>query len=230
MDDNGKIYVVSTPIGNLEDLTLRSIRILKEVDFVCAEDTRRTKALLSHLSISKKVISYFEYSSQSKADRIIERVKNGETIALVSDAGTPGLSDPGAKLVAEAKDSGIEVIPIPGASALITALSVAGLPTEPLHFWGFLSPKPSKRKKNYEVINNLDGLHGFYVSPYKILKLLDEWEEFFSEYHFFIGREMTKKFETYLKGDLSFIKQELISGKVKGEFTVLISKKSFGKS
>ncbi len=225
----GTLYIVATPIGNLEDITLRALRILKEVHAVVAEDTRRTRQLLSHFDIHRELIAYFEYSKQRRADVIIDRLKQGESLALVSDAGTPALSDPGARLVAQAHEAGISVVPVPGPSALLSGVSVSGFPTEPLHFWGFLSPSRSKRKKVYRKIVDMEGLHCFYESPHKILSHVEEWVEFFNDYYFFIGREMTKKFEEFLRGPLPDVVEALKKTEVRGEFAVFLSKEIFAK-
>lgn len=220
----GTLYIVATPLGNLEDITLRAIRILKEeVDTVLAEDTRRTRPLLNHLGVKKKVISYFEYSKGKKDDEIIRRLLDGENYALVTDAGTPGLSDPGSKLVCRARAEGIDVFPIPGPTALGCALSVSGLPTEPLHFWGFLPMTGSKRKKIYARILELEGAHCFYMSPHKLLKYMEEWAEFFGDYYVFVGKEMTKKFETYFFGPYTKVMEEIREHHLGGEYTVLLS-------
>lgn len=218
------LYIVSTPIGNLEDITLRALRVLKEADYVVAEDTRRTRKLLSHFNIHKELLSYFEYSKQKKVENIIELLREGKNIALVSDAGTPVLSDPGAYLVSEARRQNIPVIPIPGPSALLCALSVSGFLGQPLHFWGFLSPSRSKRKKLYLKIRDMEGTHCFLDSPHKIKKNSEEWGDYFHDYLFFLGREMTKKFEEYVLGDYPRIREYFGQTDARGEYTVLISK------
>lgn len=221
----GTLYIVATPIGNLEDITLRALRVLKEVDCVVAEDTRHTRKLLSHFDIHKELISYFEYSRQKKTENIIELLHEGKNLALVSDAGTPVLSDPGAFLVAEARGQNIPVIPIPGPSAFLCALSVSGFLGQPLHFWGFLSPSRSKRKKLYLKIRDMEGTHCFLDTPHKIKKNSEEWGEYFHDHLFFLGREMTKKFEEYVSGDYVRIKEYFDQTDARGEYTVLISKR-----
>ncbi len=220
----GTLYMVATPIGNLEDITLRALRILKEVDYVVAEDTRHTRKLLSHFDIHKNLLSYFEYSRQKKIEHIIQLLHDGKNLALVSDAGTPVLSDPGTCLVSEARRQNIPVIPIPGPSALPCALSVSGFLGQPLHFWGFLSPSRSKRKKLYLKIRNMEGIHCFLDAPHKIKKNSEEWGDYFSDYLFFLGREMTKKFEEYISGDYTCIREHFNQTEIRGEYTVLISK------
>lgn len=226
---SGTLYIVSTPIGNLEDITLRALRILKEVDAVVAEDTRRTRQLLTHFSIQKELISYFEYSKQRRADHILRRLADGENFALVSDAGTPTLSDPGARLVAQAHEAEIPVVPIPGPSAFLSAVSVAGYPTDPLHFWGFLSPSRSKRKKVYRKIMESDGLHCFYESPHKIVRNTEEWKEHLPGTYFFVAREITKKFEEFTRGTVEEVAAKIAAAEPRGEYTVLVSKEEFTK-
>lgn len=221
---SGTLYIVATPIGNLEDITLRALRVFKEVDLILAEDTRRTQPLLQHYGISKKTISYFEYSKDRKTEKIIDWLNEGQNIALVTDGGTPGLSDPGARLAAAAWKEGISVVPVPGASAVVAALSVAGLPTEPLHFWGFLSPKNSKRKRVYDRVLELDGCHCFYESPHKILKRMEEWKEYFPDFWFLIAKEISKKFETFWRGKLETVMPEFAASEIRGEYTVLLSR------
>lgn len=227
MTPAGTLYIVATPIGNLEDITQRALRVLGEVDAVLAEDTRHTWPLLQHFGIQKKVISYFEHSSDRKTDNILHQLKSGANLALVSDAGTPGLSDPGARLVAEVRRLGIEVVPIPGASAALSALMIAGLPTEPFHFWGFLSPSRGKRRKVYDQVLNLKGTHCFYESPHKILKHVEEWKEAFPEFYCLVAKELTKKFETTWSGTVVNVAEQLKTADMRGEFTVLISKETF---
>ena len=221
---SGVLYIVATPIGNLEDITLRALRILKEADAIIAEDTRRTLPLLTHYGIQKKLISYFEYSKQNKAEYILSLLEEGQNMALVSDAGTPTLADPGARLVSMAHQRGILVVPIPGPAAMLAALSVAGFPTDPFHFWGFLSPSGGKRRKVYALMASLEGAHCFYESPHKILKRIEEWRGPFKDYFLFVGREITKKFETILVGTFEEVSDGLLKEEPRGEYTILFSK------
>ena len=221
---SGTLYIVATPIGNREDITSRALKTLESVDAVICEDTRRTLPLLSYFGLRKRVVSYFEHSKGRVTENILSELTSGKSMALVTDAGTPGVSDPGARLVAQARRLEIPVVPIPGVSAVMTALSVAGLPTEPFHFWGFLSPKPSKRKKVYEWVQQLPGSHSFYVSPHKILKQAEEWGAYFSDFNFFVCKEMTKTYETFCFGKYEKVLEELKNIPIKGEFTVILSK------
>ena len=224
---SGILYIVATPIGHLEDITLRALNVLKEVDFVAAEDTRRTLPLLTHFGIQKKVLSYFEYSKQKRQDQILNLLEEGENGALLCDAGTPTLSDPGARLIGQCWGRGISVVPIPGPSALLSALAVAGMPTEPLHFWGFLPPTRSKREKIYAWIEELEGTHALYESCHRIVKRVTEWEGRFAGFHLFVGREMTKKFEQFWRGTVTEVAPAMRSAEHRGEFTVLFSRKIF---
>ena len=220
----GILYIVATPIGNLEDITKRALRVLNEVDFVIAEDTRRTVQLLTHYGIRKSLIAYFEHSKKNREAQILDQLHEGKNMALVTDAGTPAISDPGARLVASAHRHQIPVIPVPGPSAMAAALSVAGLPTDPFHFWGFLPPTPGKREKIYQQMATLKGSHCFYESPHKIVKRVEEWREHFSGFQFFVGREMTKKFETYLAGTFEEIAEKIRSEIPRGEYTIVLSR------
>jgi len=220
----GTLYVVATPIGNLEDITQRALRVLTEVPLIAAEDTRRGQGLLSHFGISNRLTSFFEYTREGKLDSLIHHLEGGKDLAIISDAGTPTISDPGVRLIAKAHEAGILVVPIPGASAMITLLSIAGFPTEPFHFWGFLPPKNSKRKRIYESIQSMEGVHCFYESPHKLKKHLLEWELYLKDCFFCVGREMTKKFETYYRGRLEDIKEKLAAEGDRGELSVVVTK------
>ncbi|MBI4411353.1 MAG: 16S rRNA (cytidine(1402)-2'-O)-methyltransferase [Deltaproteobacteria bacterium] len=222
----GILYIVATPIGNLEDITLRALRILKEVDAIITEDTRHSRGLLSHFGIQKKLVSYFEYSKQKKAEAIVGHLEAGENLALITDAGTPGISDPGARLVALARSRGIDVVPIPGPSAVTAAISVCGFPTDPFHFWGFLPPSNNKRRKIYEKMAAIEGTHSFYESPHKILKRVDEWAAYFSDFYILVGRELTKKFETIHWGPFSEVCEQLKSTEARGEYTIVLSRRT----
>jgi 16S rRNA (cytidine1402-2'-O)-methyltransferase len=215
--------VVATPLGNLGDITLRALEILKSVDGVLAEDTRHSRPLLTHFGINTPLSCFFEWTRQSRLEGIIDRLTQGQNLALITDAGTPGISDPGARLVQRAHEVGVSVIPIPGASAPFCALSVAGFPTDPFHFWGFLPVKNGKRSKLYEMMLNLEGTHGWFESPHKWKKRLAEWMEHFDDRYIFVGREMTKKFETYTRGRLAEVGPQLLKIEPRGEYTVLMT-------
>src|SRR5437899_2257414 len=168
------LYLVATPIGNLEDITLRALRTLKECDVVAAEDTRHTGQLLKHFGISKPLLSYFQFNEARRSEEIIERLQRGEKVALVTDAGSPGVSDPGERVVKAALAAGLRVEPVPGPCALVAALTASGLPTDEFHFYGFLPHKSGQRRNKLESLKSFDGTLVLYESPYRIEKLLRE--------------------------------------------------------
>ena len=219
----GKLFIVSTPIGNLEDITLRALKVLKEVDLIAAEDTRRTKILLNHYEIKKPLISYFEYNKVYKGKLIIEQLTKGKNVALVSDAGTPGISDPGYLLIKQSLDKGISVIPISGISALSTAISVSGLPANRFTFLGFLPLKKNKRKSLLEKYKESDDTLIIFESPYRIIKTLTEIKELIGDREIALCRELTKMYEEIFRGKISSASEEFSKRKsIKGEFTLVI--------
>jgi len=225
-----KLYVVATPIGNLEDLSFRALRILKEVDLILCEDTRTTKKLLARYKISKPTVSYHQHSRLLKSKYVLEQLKRGQDLALVSEAGTPAISDPGAQLVdylnKELPD--LKIIPIPGPSALVTALSIAGLPADKFIFLGF-PPAKKKRRKFFEEVVQAKYTVVFYESPHRILKTLQELGDVLdSQGQIVVCRELTKKFETIYRGSIKEIIEQIsppAGGKVKGEIVVIVGKK-----
>jgi 16S rRNA (cytidine1402-2'-O)-methyltransferase len=223
--NKGILYVVSTPIGNLEDITLRALRILKEVDLIAAEDTRRTLLLLRYFDIHAPMTSFFEGNELKKRDFILSRLNQGERIALVSDAGTPGISDPGYRLIRLAIEHLIPVIPIPGPSAVITALSISGLPTDAFLFKGFF---PNKTKKRRDLLKQLEEVKEtliFYESPHRIIETLEDIFEVLGDREIVLTRELTKMYEEILRGKVSEIQMALREKKIKGEITLLVSGK-----
>ena len=218
----GTLYLVATPIGNLEDITLRAIRTLKECDVIAAEDTRRTGQLLSHLGISKQMLSYFQHNEARRTVEIVERLRRGERVALVSDAGTPGISDPGERIVKAALSAGFRVEPVPGPSAVIAALIASGLTTDEWHFVGFLPHKSGQRRTELERLKQVPGTLVLYESPYRIEKLLGELSELLPERTVVLAREVTKKFEEFLRGRPAELIAATSQRKLKGEFVVLI--------
>ncbi len=217
----GRLYVVSTPIGNLEDVTIRAIEVLKRVDAIACEDTRHAKKFLQRYGIDKPLISYFEGNESRRASQLIEMLKEGKDIALISDAGTPTISDPGYRVVRMAREEGIEVIPVPGPSAIIAALSVSGLPTDRFIFEGFLPKKEGRRRKRLEELSGFEGTIVLYESPHRIERTLREILEIMGDRRVFIGREMTKVHEEYIFGWLSDVVGRV---KPRGEFVIVISK------
>jgi 16S rRNA (cytidine1402-2'-O)-methyltransferase len=219
----GVLYLVATPIGNLEDITLRAIRTLRECDLIAAEDTRHTSILLQHLGISKPMLSYFKFNEAKRSEQIIDRLRQGEKIALVSDAGTPGISDPGQRVVQAALRAGCKVESVPGACALIAGLTASGVPTSEFHFIGFLPPKSAARRRRLEQLKQFDGTLALYESPFRVLKLLTELAELYPEARVVLARELTKKFEEYVRGTPRELLQHFSQRTPRGEFVVLIS-------
>jgi len=213
----GIIYIIATPIGNLSDITLRALEILKKVDLILAEDTRKTKILLEKYHIKKPLISYHQHSRINKINYIISQLKSGKNIALVSEAGTPGVNDPGNQLVEQiTKEKDIQIVPIPGPCAAITALSISGFPSDHFTFLGFL---PKKKGRKTLFLNFPKGTIVFYENPYRIIKTLKELHEIIDDKEIVICREMTKKFEEIYRGTISEVMPKI---KPKGEFTVVI--------
>ena len=218
------LYLVATPIGNLEDITSRALRTLRECDVVVAEDTRRTGQLLSYFGISKPLLSYFRFNEAKRSEEILERLRRGEKVALVSDAGTPGISDPGERVVKSAIERNFRVEPVPGASALIAALTASGLPTDEFHFFGFLPVKSGQRRKRLESLRSTCGTLVFYESPYRINKLLGELNDIFPLAAIVLARELTKKFEEFLRGTPAELLEIASKRTLKGEFVVLVDR------
>jgi len=218
----GILYICGTPIGNLEDVTLRVLKILKEVKLIAAEDTRHTKKLLNHYQINTKVTSYYEYNKFKKATYLLEILKNGQDIALVSDAGMPGISDPGYVLVNLALKNNIKIIPVPGVSALITALVVSGLPADKFVFEGFLPRKIKERKRYFKNIENEERTVIFYETPHRLKRALKDMLEVWGDRKIVIARELTKKYEEIIRGNLSQILTEIYEKEIKGEITLVV--------
>jgi 16S rRNA (cytidine1402-2'-O)-methyltransferase len=218
----GKLFIIATPIGNLEDITFRAVRILNEVDFIACEDTRVTKVLLNKYDLNKELFSLNAQSEKGKLHFVIERILLGENCALVSDAGTPTISDPGVRLVNEAIKHEIEIAGIPGANAAILALSISGLPTDSFLFEGFLPQKKGRQKKLKELAD-IDRTILIYESTYRIEKLLNELNEYMPKRFIVVHRELTKKFEESWRGFPINILELLPSKVIKGEFVVVIA-------
>ena len=212
----GVLYVVATPIGNLEDITLRALRILKEVDLIAAEDTRHTRKLLTHYGISTPLTSYYDQIESEKAPALIAQLQAGKNIALVSDAGTPGISDPGYRLIKGAWEAGVTVVPIPGASTLTALLSVGGLPTDRFVFEGFLPAKQGQRQKALERLKQEERTLVFFESPHRLLDTLEDLEQMLGDREIVVGRELTKMFEELRRGHVSEIRRLLQEREIKG--------------
>lgn len=220
----GKLYIVATPIGNLEDITLRAIRILKEADLILCEDTRQTKKLVGHYKISAPLLSYHQHSKFKRVESILEKLKMGKSLALVSDAGTPGISDPGNKLIEEIVEKlpATEIFAIPGPSAVIAALSVSGLPTDKFNFLGFI-PHKKGRQTLFKYIAKSKVVSVFYESTHRIVKTLEQLGEHLpKERRVVVARELTKKFETAYRGGIKEVLQKLSDDTTKGEFVVIV--------
>jgi len=219
----GTLYVVATPIGNLEDVSQRALAVLGQVDAIAAEDTRRTGRLLAHYGIEKPLRSYYDAVEQRRSPELVAELRAGRNLALVSDAGTPLLSDPGYRLVRAALDAGIDVVPIPGASAATALLSVSGLPTDRFVFEGFLPAKPGKRRRRLEGLRSEPRTVVFYESPHHIERTLAEIAEVIGERDVVVGRELTKVFEEILRGRVSAVRRSLAEKPARGEYTIVVA-------
>ncbi len=226
----GTLFLVGTPIGNLEDITLRALRVLKEVDLIACEDTRHTMQLLDHYGIEKITVSYHEHNELTRAAELIVRLEQGESIAMVSDAGMPGVSDPGYRLIALAVRHHIKVVPVPGASAFLSALVASGLPTDSFRFSGFLPSKQGARRTLLEAIRNSPRTQIFYEAPHRIVEALQDIVELLGpDRHVVVAREVTKLHEEFLRGRAEDVLATLQHrGEVKGEITLLIGKAEGG--
>ena len=220
--DKGIIYLVATPIGNLEDITLRAIRILKEVNLIAAEDTRQTLKLLNHLGITKPLVSYHRHNEDVKTDFLIQKLNNGENIAIVTDAGTPAISDPGEEIVKEAIKNNIKIVPIPGACALINALIASGLDTKEFSFYGFLPLNKKLRKEKLEKLKLEEKTSILYEAPHKLINTLDDLLGTLGNRECVLAKELTKVHETFLRGDIQSILEKLKENTPKGEYILLL--------
>jgi 16S rRNA (cytidine1402-2'-O)-methyltransferase len=218
----GTLYLVATPIGNLEDITLRALRVLKECDVIAAEDTRHTSHLLQAYEIRKPLISYFKFNEAKRSEEIIQRLAQGQKVALVTDAGTPGISDPGQRVVRAALGAGHKVESVPGACAFLAGLTASGMPTDEIHFVGFLPQKSVQRRRRLESLKEMEATLVLYESPYRIEKLLGELAEILPQRRIVLARELTKKFEEYLRGTAAELAEVFKKRSAKGEFVVMV--------
>ncbi|GMO01189.1 16S rRNA (cytidine(1402)-2'-O)-methyltransferase [Parageobacillus thermoglucosidasius] len=223
-EDNhkGTLYIVPTPIGNLEDMTFRAVRILQEVDMIAAEDTRQTKKLLNHFQIRTPLISYHEHNKYTSGPQIVERLKAGESVALVSDAGMPGISDPGHELVVSALEERCPVVPLPGANAALTALVASGLSTNHFYFFGFLERTKKEKKEQLESLKKVRETMIFYEAPHRMQETLMMMHEVFGERRVVLCRELTKRFEEFIRGNLSEIVEWVNIHEMRGEFCIVV--------
>jgi 16S rRNA (cytidine1402-2'-O)-methyltransferase len=227
----GTLYVVATPIGNLEDMSQRAVRVLREVDLIACEDTRHSRRLFDHFAIGKPALSYHEHNEQERAADLIARLESGTNIALLSDAGTPLISDPGYRVVAAAAQAGISIVPVPGASALLSALAASGLPTDRFYFGGFFPAKSTQRRKTLTSAAALDCTLVFYEAPHRILEALGDIAVIMPHRSIVVAREMTKIYEEYLRGTAAEIASRLAErSAIKGEITIVIGKSAEGEA
>jgi 16S rRNA (cytidine1402-2'-O)-methyltransferase len=223
------LYLVATPIGNLEDITLRALRVLKEADLIACEDTRHTQKLLNHFAITTKTVSYHEHNEAERAVKLVEELVTGKRIALVTDAGMPGISDPGYRVVREAIARGIPVVPVPGAAALLLALAASGLATDSFRFGGFLSSKQGQRQQAFEDIKNSGQTEIFYEAPHRIVEAIEDLVAVLGPGRpVVIARELTKVHEEFIRGTAGDVLNELKTREIRGEITLLIGKSSAG--
>jgi 16S rRNA (cytidine1402-2'-O)-methyltransferase len=218
----GKLFVVGTPIGNLEDITFRAVRILKEVDLIACEDTRHSQKLFNHYSIQTRTISYHEHNEMTRAPELIIQIEDGSHVALVSDAGMPGISDPGFRLVQLAIRHMIPVVPVPGASAFVAALAAAGLPMDRFRFLGFLPSKTLERRKHLKELESAERTLVLYESPHRLVEMLEDVRNILGNRPTVIAREVTKLHEEFVRGSVSEVIEHLMKKPVKGEITVLL--------
>jgi 16S rRNA (cytidine1402-2'-O)-methyltransferase len=228
--DSGTLYVVSTPIGNLEDITLRALRILKSVDLIAAEGVKHFSGLCRHFGIKTKVTRYNQHNQKTKGPQLLKRLKSGADIALVTNAGTPGVSDPGGVLIRQAMQEDVKVSPVPGPSALLAALSVSALrTTERILFLGFLSNRAGQRRKELETLESEQATMVFFESPRRIKAMLKDLQDILGDREIVVLRELTKKFEEVKRGSVSSLLRQLASKEIRGEFTLVVTGKHNGK-
>lgn len=223
MSNRGKLFVVATPIGNLQDISFRAVETLKKVNCIFAEDTRTSKKLINHYDIDTKLYSYHDHSSEKEIARLLDILKDNKDVALISDAGTPTISDPGYSLIRQCINEGIDVIPIPGASALTAAISASGLPSDAFTFIGFL-PTKKGRKKKISSLENLDMTIVLFESPHRLIKTLNQLKEALGERPIVVARELTKLYEEIIRGNFSSAIEFFEAKKIKGEIVIMIGK------
>lgn len=221
--ETGTLYLIPTPIGNLEDMTFRAVRLLKEADLIAAEDTRNTQKILNHFEIETSQISFHEHNSKERTKQLVERMLAGETVAQVSDAGMPSISDPGVDLVKAAVDAGIAVVPLPGANAALTALIASGLAPQPFYFYGFLSRKKKTLQSELDLLKNRQETMIFYESPHRLKEMLEQTETVFgSERKIVLARELTKRYEEFIRGSIYDVSKWAQNEQIRGEFCVIV--------
>lgn len=217
------LYIIATPIGNLEDISLRALRVFKEVDYILAEDTRKTSCLLKYYGVKKPLVSFYEHNEKGRLPRVLEDLKNGKDIGMVSSAGTPTISDPGYKLVRECRREGLPVTAVPGPSSIINALALTSLPHDKFFYLGYLPRKKNERRRLLEEAKKWGRTFVFFESSFRLVKALNDIKEIFGNIEIAVGREMTKKFEEILEGNIEQVLAVGMQRKLKGEFTVVVS-------
>jgi 16S rRNA (cytidine1402-2'-O)-methyltransferase len=217
------LYIVATPLGNLEDMTFRAVRILKEVDLIAAEDTRHSRRLLTHFGIAKPLTSYFDHNKTLKGEYLLDRLREGASVALISDAGTPCISDPGYQLVRDAVAAGITVVPIPGVSATVTALSASGLPTDSFTFAGFLPNRQGKRRERLAQLKDEGRVVVYYEAPHRLRATLADLREVCGDRQVVVARELTKIHEEFVRGSVTEVMARFADREVKGEVVLLVA-------
>jgi 16S rRNA (cytidine1402-2'-O)-methyltransferase len=218
----GILYLIPTPIGNLEDMSFRAVRLLKEADFIAAEDTRNTKKLCNHFEIATPVVSYHEHNKETSGEKLIQKVRDGAKVALVSDAGMPTISDPGYELVVAATQEQLTVVPLPGANAALTALIASGLATQPFYFYGFLSRQKKEKKRELEDLSKLMSTVILYESPHRLKETLQQIYDVFGDRKVSLCRELTKRYEEFIRGTLSEVLEWASNDEVRGEFCIIL--------
>jgi 16S rRNA (cytidine1402-2'-O)-methyltransferase len=220
----GTLYLVATPIGNLEDITLRALRVLKEVDLIACEDTRHTRVLLDHYGIKQKLTSYHEHNERARAEELVAFLEDGKSIALVSDAGTPAISDPGFRLTRLAQERGAQVVPVPGATAFVAALVASGLPTDELFFGGFLPARSTQRRARLMEVRVIPSTLVFYEAPHRVAESLQDAREILGEREAVVARELTKMHEEIVRGRLSNLAEHFSKDAARGEMVIVIDR------
>lgn len=221
-ENKGILYLIPTPIGNLEDMSFRALRLLKESDYIAAEDTRNTKKLCNHFDISTPVVSYHEHNKETSGAKLIQKLKEGAKVALVSDAGMPTISDPGYELVVAATREQLTVVPLPGANAALTAIIASGLPTQPFYFYGFLPRQKKDKKRELETLAKVTSTVILYESPHRLKETLQHLLEFFGDRRVSLCRELTKRYEEFIRGTLSEVLEWASTDEVRGEFCMIV--------
>ena len=223
-NDGGLLYLIPTPIGNLEDMSFRAVRILKEADIIAAEDTRNTKKLCNHFKITTPIVSYHEHNKEASGRKLIETLQSGKTVALVSDAGMPTIADPGYELVVAAVENRLPVVPLPGANAALTALIASGLPTHPFYFYGFLNRQKKEKKKELEALKYISGTVLLYESPHRLKETLQLIKDILGDRNISLCRELTKIYEEFIRGTIDEVIDWANTDEIRGEFCIVIEK------